>query len=91
MDVIFCVHVLDNGSEPVNSSGYHAVAFSYGNPDKTIKTKNNDTESGFRPHFPVPESLLPNLVSNSSLISIPIMCFSEDIYLTFHYLTNVAW
>lgn len=67
----------DNDSEPVISGGYHAVGFSYGNPDKAIETKNNGTDSGFHPHFPVPESLLSNLVSDLSLISFLIICFSD--------------
>ncbi|KAF7831340.1 splicing factor, suppressor of white-apricot-like protein isoform X1 [Senna tora] len=59
--------VRHNGSEPVISGGYNAVAFSYGNSGKTTETKNNDTESGFHPHFSVPESLLQNLPPNEKV------------------------
>lgn len=62
----FCV-CLDNESGEVNSSGYRAVAFSYENSSVPTETKDTDTESGFRPNFPVPESLLNNLVSNICL------------------------
>lgn len=55
---------LDNDSGAVNSSGYRAVAFSYENSSVSTETKDNDTDSSFRPNFPVPESLLHNLVSN---------------------------
>ena len=80
----------DDGSEPVNSGGYHAVAFSYGNPVESTETKNDDIDFGFRPQFPVPEGLLKNLVSNSSLNFILIMCFLYGTYLTSHCLTNMA-
>lgn len=59
----FCV-CLDNDSDPVNSTGYRAVAFSYENSNVSTETKDNATESDYRPKFPVPESLLHNLVSN---------------------------
>lgn len=58
---------LDNDSGAMNSAGYRAVAFSYENFNVSTETKDNDTESGFRPNFPVPESLLHNLVSNICL------------------------
>lgn len=57
---------LDDDSGAVDSAGYRAVAFSYENSNVSTETKGNDTESGFRPNFPVPESLLHNLVSNLS-------------------------
>lgn len=62
----FCV-CLGNDSGSVNSDGFHAVAFLYGNSNASTETKDNDTESGFCPNFPVPESLLQNLVSNFCL------------------------
>ena len=58
----------DDGSEPVDSGGYRAVAFSYGNPVESTETNNDDIDSGFRPQFPVPENLLKNLVSNSEVL-----------------------
>ncbi|KAL2316726.1 hypothetical protein Fmac_030602 [Flemingia macrophylla] len=58
------VTALDSDSGPVSSAGFHAVAFSYGNSNMSTETKDNDTESGFRPNFPVPESLLHNLPPN---------------------------
>ncbi|GAU25052.1 hypothetical protein TSUD_257460 [Trifolium subterraneum] len=51
----------DDDSGAVNSSGYRAVAFSYENSSVSTETKDTDTESGFHPNFPVPESLLNNL------------------------------
>ncbi|CAJ1971430.1 unnamed protein product [Sphenostylis stenocarpa] len=57
----------DNGSEPVTSAGFHAVAFSYGNSNVSMETKDNDTKSSFRPKFPVPESLLHNLPPNEKV------------------------
>lgn len=57
---------LDNGSDPVSSAGFHAVAFSYGNTNASMETKDDNDESSFRPNFPIPESLLHNLVSNMS-------------------------
>ncbi|KAK7300033.1 hypothetical protein RJT34_10864 [Clitoria ternatea] len=55
----------DDDSDPVNSSGYHAVTFSYENSNvSTEVVKDNDAKSGFRPNFPVPESLLHNLVAH---------------------------
>lgn len=50
--------------EPVVDGGYRAVAFSYGNLDEATEQKNSDVESVFHPPFPVPESLVPNLVSS---------------------------
>ncbi|KAJ1392481.1 SWAP/Surp [Sesbania bispinosa] len=58
---VSAITVLDNDSGPVNSAGYRAVAFSYENPNVSTETKDNDTESGFHPSFPVPENLLHNL------------------------------
>ncbi|XP_054796951.1 uncharacterized protein LOC129302245 isoform X2 [Prosopis cineraria] len=57
----------NNDSEPVISGGFHAVGFSYGNPEKAIETKNNDTDSGFHPHFPVPEGLLSSVPPNEKV------------------------
>ncbi|KAI4306117.1 hypothetical protein L6164_029424 [Bauhinia variegata] len=51
-----------NALEPINSGGYNAVAFSYGNPGESAERKDHDTESAFHPHFPVPESLCQNLM-----------------------------
>lgn len=65
---IFLSLCSDTASEPVVSGGYHAVALSYGNSDKTTEATDNDTDNGFQPHFPVPECLRPNLVSKCSLI-----------------------
>lgn len=58
---------VDYGSDPVSSTGFHAVAFSYGNSNVSTETKDNDTKSSFDPKFPVPESLLNNLVSDLCL------------------------
>ncbi|TKY57324.1 hypothetical protein E2542_SST21771 [Spatholobus suberectus] len=52
----------DNGSDPVSSAGYRAVAYSYGNSNVSTETLDNETESSFRPKFPVPDSLLHNLM-----------------------------
>jgi len=57
---------LDNGSDPVSSAGFHAVTFSYGNTNASMEIKDDDAESSFVPNFPVPASLLHNLVSNMS-------------------------
>ncbi|MCI18899.1 splicing suppressor of white-apricot-like protein, partial [Trifolium medium] len=57
----FLCQTSNNDSGAVNSSGYRAVAFSYENSSVSTETKDTDTESGFRPNFPVPESLLNNL------------------------------
>lgn len=51
--------------------GFHAVSFTYGNPDEVTALKNNDAESVFRPPFPVPESLIQNLVSDFPRILTP--------------------
>ncbi|GAB4849621.1 hypothetical protein Ancab_004415 [Ancistrocladus abbreviatus] len=48
----------------VESAGYHAVPFSYGNNAGCTNQKNADVDlenAGFHPHFPVPESLLQHL------------------------------
>lgn len=47
--------------ETVVDGGFHAVSFTYGNPDEVTALKNNEAESVFRPPFPVPESLIQNL------------------------------
>lgn len=46
-----------------NTVGYHNVAFAYGDPNESTEQKTNDAELVFRPAFPVPESLIQNLVS----------------------------
>ncbi|XP_043691092.1 splicing factor, suppressor of white-apricot homolog isoform X2 [Telopea speciosissima] len=54
----------DNGAEPAIGGGYHAVTFSYGNPDFSADEQNSSAGlgySGFQPPFTVPESLLQNL------------------------------
>ncbi|XP_020226006.1 uncharacterized protein LOC109807781 isoform X2 [Cajanus cajan] len=56
-----------NDSDPVGSDGFHAVGFSYGNSNMSWETKDNDSESSFRPNFPVPESLLHNLPPNEKV------------------------
>ncbi|KAK7385976.1 hypothetical protein VNO78_31990 [Psophocarpus tetragonolobus] len=61
LDLPFHQQPQDNGADPVSSDGFHAVGFSYGNSNISTETKDNDTESSFRPNFPVPESLLHNL------------------------------
>ena len=54
----------DNDSEPVTAGGvYNAVPFSDGNTVESNELKDTDAESSFQPPFPVPESLLQNLVS----------------------------
>ncbi|KHN11899.1 Protein suppressor of white apricot isoform A [Glycine soja] len=57
----------DYGSDPVSSTGFHAVAFTYGNSNVSTETKDNDTKSSFDPKFPVPESLLNNLPPNEKV------------------------
>ncbi|KAK7276871.1 hypothetical protein RIF29_18017 [Crotalaria pallida] len=52
----------NNSSDPVSLDSYRAVPFQYANPNEPADTKDNDTESGFRPPFPVPESLLHSLM-----------------------------
>lgn len=47
----------------METSGYHAVAFSYGNTNESTEQEVNGAESTFYPPFPVPESLIQNLVS----------------------------
>ncbi|KAG5053393.1 hypothetical protein JHK87_005591 [Glycine soja] len=63
-DYEFTFLCLDNGSNPLSSTSFHAVAFSYGNSSVSTETKDNDTEPSFHPNFPVPESLLSNLPPN---------------------------
>lgn len=56
----------DEGAKPDDAGGYHYVAFSYGKTEDSADQKNSDDGQGnlgFRPPFPVPESLLQNLVS----------------------------
>ncbi|KAG2409498.1 uncharacterized protein HKW66_Vig0001630 [Vigna angularis] len=36
----------------VSSAGFHVVAFSYGNTNASMETKDYDVESSFRPNFP---------------------------------------
>lgn len=47
----------------MNNGGFNAVPFSYGNTDESTEQRIADAESGFRPPFSLPESLLQNLVS----------------------------
>lgn len=47
----------------MNDGGFNAVPFSYGNTDESTEQRIADAESGFRPPFSLPESLLQNLVS----------------------------
>lgn len=57
----------DNNEEPAAAGGlYNAVSFSYGNTGESNEQKDADVESSFRPPFPVPETLLQNLVSTCS-------------------------
>ncbi|KAI4321965.1 hypothetical protein MLD38_035283 [Melastoma candidum] len=54
----------DDGQEvegKADGSGFHAVAFGYGNAEENNENKSSDTDAGFRPSFPVPEGLLQNL------------------------------
>lgn len=70
--------------EKADAAGYHTVAFSYGNPDGSSNQKNADagSDTAFHPPFPVPENLLNNLVSISSLrFSSPIVFFSPLFYM----------
>ncbi|XP_015973058.1 uncharacterized protein LOC107496341 isoform X2 [Arachis duranensis] len=53
--------------EAGNSAGFHAVAFSYENPNESAVIKDDDTETGFHPQFPVPENLLNNLPPNEKV------------------------
>lgn len=53
---------VNKGAE-MDTTGYRAVAFSYGNQDESHGQKDNDAESIFHPPFHVPESLIQNLVS----------------------------
>ncbi|KAF3453420.1 hypothetical protein FNV43_RR03860 [Rhamnella rubrinervis] len=53
--------VQDVNAVMMDTTGYHAVVFSYGNPDESTEQKDNDAESIFHPPFPVPESLTRNL------------------------------
>ncbi|BAT74549.1 hypothetical protein VIGAN_01223900 [Vigna angularis var. angularis] len=54
----------------VSSAGFHVVAFSYGNTNASMETKDYDVESSFRPNFPVTESLLHNLPPNEKIYQI---------------------
>lgn len=47
----------------MNNGGFNAVPFSYGNTDESTELRIADAESGFRPPFSLPQSLLQNLVS----------------------------
>lgn len=87
-DLIFLFPDLQDGTKPVVAGGYNAVAFSYGNIDEAIEQKNNDAESGFRPPFQVPESLLQNLVSNLPLYIPFTFYFLSIILLCFLFLDN---
>ncbi|KAF6173266.1 hypothetical protein GIB67_026961 [Kingdonia uniflora] len=52
----------NNGAQPTHKGGYHTVVFSYGNADVSTGAGNLDV-SGYLPPFPVPETLLQNLLS----------------------------
>lgn len=55
-----------NGPEATVSGAYQAVPFSYGDTDGSADPRNFGSglnQSGYHPPFPVPESLLSNLVS----------------------------
>ncbi|XP_015899480.3 uncharacterized protein LOC107432798 [Ziziphus jujuba] len=52
---------VNNDAQAVETSGYHAVAFSYGNTNESTEQEVNGAESTFYPPFPVPESLIQNL------------------------------
>lgn len=62
----------------MDTTGYRAVGFSYGNPDESTEQKDNDTESIFHPPFPVPESLIQNLVSTYPYILYLLFANSYD-------------
>lgn len=70
------------------AGAYHTVAFSYANPNGPIEQSN--PVAGFRPPFPVPESLLQHLVSkyvtsSYSQVSFPLTWLSLSmrcLYLT---------
>lgn len=52
----------NSGTASANDSGFHAVAFLYGNTEESVDQKADDAEPGFQPPFHVPEGLLQNLV-----------------------------
>ncbi|KAK9903678.1 hypothetical protein M0R45_001100 [Rubus argutus] len=54
-----------NDADLSNTSSYRSVAFAYGNPDESTEQKSNDAEPAFCPAFPVPESLIQNLLTMS--------------------------
>lgn len=72
LGVIFCLTVTlyseeDANPEPVG--GFNAVPFSYGNYEDSSEQKIAETESEipqFHPPFPVPDSLVQNLVSSNT-------------------------
>ncbi|GKV39589.1 hypothetical protein SLEP1_g47342 [Rubroshorea leprosula] len=57
----------ENGEEPMNAGGYNAVPFSYGDAGESTEQKDADADSDFRPPFPVPESLLQNLMLGAEM------------------------
>ncbi|KAL4335064.1 hypothetical protein GQ457_07G013310 [Hibiscus cannabinus] len=58
----------DNDVEPLASGGlYNAVSFSYGNTGESNEQKDADVESSFRPPFPVPTTLLQNLMLGAQM------------------------
>lgn len=61
--ILFLYAELDSTAELVSSGGLHAVPFSYGSTEASTDLKNGEAEACFRPPFPIPESLLQNLVS----------------------------
>lgn len=59
----------DESTKPGASGGYGAVPFSYGNTEDPNDQKNADSGLeclGFQPPFPVPDSLIHNIVSLAS-------------------------
>lgn len=76
-----------NRLDLVASGNYQAVSFSYGNTDASSEAKNFDSGlgySGFHPPFPVPESLLKNLVST-------YMCLLSGRYYLSLLLLHITW
>lgn len=58
----------ENNEEPAAAGGlYNAVSFSYGNTGESNEQKDADVESSFRPPFPVPETLLQNLMLGAQM------------------------
>ncbi|KAK9929405.1 hypothetical protein M0R45_026507 [Rubus argutus] len=56
-----------NDADLSNTGSYRSVAFAYGNPDESTEQKSNDAEPAFCPAFPVPESLIQNLMLGAGM------------------------